>query len=173
MSAGKNPRVTFANDVKPACVSRTQMDFWDGMKHGCLMPKSTAKGMGTPGTAGVWLTHIWGFPWGGRGSAVVSGGSLFGAGDVMALFICHQNARLGVLGGWQPPDAERDLIFFAFQSDHLSGMQCLSTSRSTSCFTRWVGTHVALVPLLKSRKLTPKVPTKRPIGIAQARCCLW
>ncbi|XP_066841283.1 coiled-coil domain-containing protein 81-like isoform X1 [Anser cygnoides] len=38
-----SPRVTFADNVKPACVRRTQIDFWDGMKHGRLMPKTTAK----------------------------------------------------------------------------------------------------------------------------------
>lgn len=58
-------RVTFADDVKPAYMRRTKIDFWDGMKHGSLMPKITARGTGTPGTAAARLIRIWGFPSGG------------------------------------------------------------------------------------------------------------
>lgn len=61
-SVGMSRRVTFADDVKPAYMRRTKIDFWDGMKHGSSMPKITARGMGTPGTAAARLMCIWGFP---------------------------------------------------------------------------------------------------------------
>ena len=74
-------RVTFADEAQPD-VRRTRVRFWDGMQSSCLMPNITSKGTGTPGTAGAWLTHVWGFPWGGPGSA----GGLFLGSEMRGLF---------------------------------------------------------------------------------------
>lgn len=52
------------------------------MQSSCLMPNITSKGTGTPGTAGAWLTHVWGFLWGGPGSA----GGLFLGSEMRRLF---------------------------------------------------------------------------------------
>lgn len=175
-SGRMSSKMADASKEQAARTRRTALDCWESsaMEHVPAIRGVTDQGASTPSTTGARLTPVWGFLWGGPGSVVNSGGgSAFGDGDVTAFFLCHQNAGVGVLEGWQPPEAARDLIFFAFQSDHLSGMQCQPTSGSTSSSARWVGPYVALVPHPKSRKLTPKGPTKRPIGIAQVRCCFW
>lgn len=83
--------VTFADEVL-ASVSRTPVRFWDGMKVSYVALNITFKGRGTPGTAGLQLTHVWGFLW---GEAASAGVSFWGRGCDGSL--C--NAGLGVMEG--------------------------------------------------------------------------
>lgn len=136
-----------ASKEQAARTRRTMFDCWESsaIEHVSVMPGVADQGTGTPGTAGARPTPGWGLATRGWGCWKA---------------VSHQKQH-------------GTRLSLTFQRDHLSGMQCQPPSGSTSSCARWVGTHVALVPRPKSRKLPPKGPTKRPIGIAQVRCCFW